>query len=68
MLYMFRLKRFKQTTKIDTIRGKTIGFIDNEPPRTTDQILELMHIAYGQGILDGREEKSKDIRKILKIL
>ena len=67
MLHLFRLKRYGKTTRIETRYGKTIGFIDNNPSRTTNQILELMHDAYQQGIDDGREEKAEDIRKLLKI-
>ena len=67
MLHMFTVNHYENTVRVDNRLGRTIGFIDNTPPRTSDQILELMHNAYIQGIADGREEKAKDIRKLLKV-
>ena len=68
MLHMFKLKHYENTVRVDNRSGRTIGFIDNEPSRTSDQILELMHNAYIQGTADGRKEKCKDIMQLLKQL
>ena len=60
-------KELRKTIRVDNRTEKIIGFIDKKPSRTTEQILKLMHDAYSQGILDGRKEKSNDIRIVLNV-
>jgi len=66
LLYRFKIERWEQSSRVENKHGDFIGFVDTTP-RTTEQIYDLMHAAYEQGLVDGKKEKAVQVRKILGI-